>query len=92
MEAIAYNNQAIRLNNMLQTGMTYDFNLVGFNPMEIPDGHFRYLVMDFVVTLHVRTEVMMLAQWITSTICPRASHGLKSYSRYRTKASLVHNP
>ena len=70
MEAIAYNNQAIRLNNMLQTGMTYDFNLVGFNPMEIPNGHFWYLAMDFVVTLHVRTEVVMSVQRITLTICP----------------------
>ena len=91
MEAIAYNNQAIRFNNMLQTGMPYDFNLVGFTPMEIPNGHFWYLAMDFVVTLHVRTEIMMSAQRITSTIFPRASHGLKSYSRYGTKVSLVHN-
>ena len=42
MEAIAYNNQAIRFYSMLPTGMTYDFNLVGFNPTEIPDGHFWY--------------------------------------------------
>ncbi|XP_037482382.1 anthocyanidin 5,3-O-glucosyltransferase-like [Triticum dicoccoides] len=39
MEAIAYSNQAFRFNDMLQTGMTYDFISVGFNPTEMLDGH-----------------------------------------------------
>ena len=70
MEAIAYNSQAIRFNSVLETGRTYDFNRVGFNPTEMPDGHFWYLAMDFVATLSSTTEVTMSAQQITSTICP----------------------
>ena len=70
MEAIAYNNQAFRFNTMLQTGMTYDFIRIGFNPTEIPDGHFWYLAMEFVITLNARTEVRMSAHRIASTICP----------------------
>ena len=70
MEAIAYNNQEIRFNSILQTDSTYDFSRVGFNPREMPEGHFWYLAMDFVTTLSATTEVWMLAQQITSTICP----------------------
>ena len=70
MEAIAYNSQAIRFNSVLETGRTYDFNRVGFNPTEMPDGHFWYLAMDFVTTLSSTTEVTMSAHQIKSTICP----------------------
>lgn len=70
MEAIAYNNQAVRFNSILQTGMTYDFIRVGFNPTKIPDGHFWYLAMEFVMTLDARTEVRMSTHRIASTLCP----------------------
>ena len=70
MEAIAYSNQAFRFNDMPHTEMTYDFTSVGFNPTEIPDGHFWYLAMEFVITINARTEVMMSTHRITSTICP----------------------
>ena len=70
MEAIAYNSQAIRFHSMLHTGSTYDFSRVGYNPREMPDGHFWYLAMDFVTTLSGRTEVCLSAEQITSTICP----------------------
>lgn len=70
MEAIAYSNQAFRFNDMLHTGMTYDFTSVGFNPTDMLDGHFWYICMDYVIALHSRTEVSMSAHRISSSICP----------------------
>ncbi|KAM3347243.1 hypothetical protein ACQJBY_021299 [Aegilops geniculata] len=73
MEAIAYNNQAFRFNDMLHTGMTYDFTSVGFNPTDMLDGHFWYISMDYVIALHSRTEMFlpflsMLVRYNTSGI------------------------
>ncbi|KAI4970347.1 hypothetical protein ZWY2020_001261 [Hordeum vulgare] len=70
MEAIAFNNQVVRFNTILQTGMSYEFTRVGFNPTEMAVVHFLYLDMEFIMTLDSRTVVMISAHRISTTICP----------------------
>ncbi|KAI4976321.1 hypothetical protein ZWY2020_049928 [Hordeum vulgare] len=70
MEAIAFNNQVVRFNTILQTDMSYEFTRVGFNPTEMAVVHFLYLDMEFIMTLDSRTVVMISAHRISTTICP----------------------